>query len=133
MNMHAALIFAARPSRENRVERARVREERLRATAGLDFALSLSSWRGRSGRRYVVGIMASAELDDEDLAGDVMIAVRRDQAGFARVVDVSCAGRERAGWLAAMIARGADEIHFHRLAADDDARRAVADDLIDEI
>ncbi|TVR06059.1 MAG: hypothetical protein EA385_16590 [Salinarimonadaceae bacterium] len=131
MNMHAALSLPVRLSRDDRAGRARVREERLRATAGLDVALSLSSWRGRSGRRYVVGIMAAAETEADDLAGGVMIAVRRDQAGFARVVDVSCAGRDRSEWLAAMIARGAEEIHLHRLAADEAARRAVAEDLMD--
>ena len=46
-----------RDLRRERTRRAGVREERLRSTAGVRQAsLPLSSWRGRSGRRYVVGI-----------------------------------------------------------------------------
>lgn len=131
MNMPAVRIRFLRSTREERAERARVREERLRATVGLEGVAALSSWRGLSGRRYVVGIMPCETIDKEDLAEGVLIAVRRDAAGLARVVDVACVERERAEWLSAMIARGAHEIHMHRLAADAAARRAVAEDLIE--
>src|SRR5436853_127609 len=47
---------AMRDLRNDRTRRAGVREERLRTTAGVRGALELSSWRGRSGRRYVVGV-----------------------------------------------------------------------------
>lgn len=124
--------------------RARVREERLRATIGIEGSLSLSSWRGRSGRRYVVGIHGFGEIGVEDLAGAVLIAVKRDGMGIARVIDVACgetagdevegdeAGREADGrdaWLRAMNLRGAQEVHIHLLAADDTARREIAQDL----
>lgn len=131
MNMPAARARSSRMTREERAERARVREERLRATAGLEGVAALSSWRGVSGKRYVVGVMPCESVDDEDLSEGVMIAVRRDSAGRARVVDVACAERERTEWLSAMIACGAHEIHMHRLAADEAARRAVAEDLTD--
>lgn len=131
MNTPATRIRFTRSTREERAERARVREERLRATAGIEGVAALSSWRGLSGRRYVVGIVPCAGLDDADLDGGVMIAVRRDPTGLARVVDVACAERARTEWLSAMIASGAEEIHMHRLAADEAARRAVAADLMD--
>ena len=55
--------------RDLRQERARpegVREERLRATTGLLRGLDLTSWRGRSGRRYIVGVhpLTEGELLD---------------------------------------------------------------------
>jgi hypothetical protein len=101
---------------------------------GLEGSLSLSSWRGRSGRRYVVGIHGFAELGVEDLAGAVLIAVRRDGQGIARVVDVACGetGRdeaERKAWLDAMCLRGAQEVHIHLLATDAAARNEIAEDL----
>jgi hypothetical protein len=117
--------------------RARVREERLRATMGLEGSLSLSSWRGRSGRRYVVGIHAFSEIGVEDLAGAVLIAVRRDGLGVARVIDVACGetGGGEAGrnaWLIAMRRRGAQEVHIHLLAADETERNEIAQDLRDK-
>ena len=114
-----------------------MREERLRATAGLRGSLDLSSWRGRSGRRYVVGVHPLAEADIQDVVDAVLIAVRRDGDGVARVVDVATVGSDpkpgvRARWTAAMRARGATEMHIHRLADSDGERRAIIDDLRDE-
>ena len=43
---------------------AMVREERLRATLGLPGEADLTSWRGRSGRRYVVGTQRLWENDE---------------------------------------------------------------------
>ena len=121
--------------------RARVREERLRATVGVEGSLSLSSWRGRSGRRYVVGIHGFTEIGVEDLVGAVLIAVRRDSLGIARVMDVACGttmgdatGQEelaRTSWLEAMKQRGAQEVHIHLLAADEAERSEIAQDLRD--
>ena len=63
---------AMRDMRNERVRRAGVREERLRATTGVKGALALSSWRGRSGRRYLVGIHSLSETDIiNDLRDDV--------------------------------------------------------------
>lgn len=99
---------------------ARVREEPLRAVAGLAFARTLGAWRGRSGRRYVVCVrrldaaaaarmhdlaegldladageadLADSDLGDADLGDAVVIAVARGQDGAGRVVAVASAGR----------------------------------------
>jgi hypothetical protein len=128
---------AMRDLRNERARRAGVREERLRATVGLRGASKLSSWRGRSGRRYVVGIHAATEADLVEVTRAVLIAVRRDREGIARVVDVAAAGeepRERArwDWMAKARSRGATEMHVHRLAEGEPERRAVMADLKDQ-
>ena len=82
-----------RDLRHERVRRAGVREERLRATAGLrQGALNLSSWRGRSGRRYVVGVHPLSETDLLDVTDAIVIAVRRDEQGVASLIDIAAAG-----------------------------------------
>ena len=70
---------------------AGVREERLRAVAGLRGVFDLTSWRGRSGRRYVVGVQPLTESDAAEVSEGVMIAVRRDAERVARLVDVVAA------------------------------------------
>ena len=114
-----------------------VREERLRATAGLRGVFDLTSWRGRSGRRYVVGVQPLTESDAAEVSEGVMIAVRRDAERVARLVDVVAAepafrAAERKAWAARMRARGATEMHVHRLADDARDRRAVVADLSGE-
>jgi hypothetical protein len=112
-----------------------VREERLRTTAGVRGALELSSWRGRSGRRYVVGVHPLSASEIFELANAVILAVRRDGDGAARLIDLATVGergRSRAAWVAAVCAQGATEMHVHRLAATDAERRAIIDDLRDE-
>ena len=113
-----------------------MREERLRTTAGLRGtpALLLSAWRGRSGRRYIVGIhdLVEPELDDMDDA--VILAVRRDADGHGELVSVTSAGespRERLtrGWMARARHRGANEMHVHRLAETEAERRAIVADF----
>jgi hypothetical protein len=126
-----------RDMRNERVRRAGVREERLRATAGLKGAINLSSWRGRSGRRYVVGVHPLSESEILELANAVILAVRRDGDDLARLIDVATVGerprgRSRAGWVAAVRAQGATEMHVHRLAATDAERRAIIDDLLED-
>ncbi|GEO99214.1 hypothetical protein [Methylobacterium haplocladii] len=113
-----------------------MREERLRTIASLRGtpALTLSAWRGRSGRRYVVGIHDLVEPDLMEMGDAVVIAVRRDGAGIAQPVSVTTSGdspRERLmqGWLAHVARRGATEMHVHRLADGEDERRAVVADL----
>lgn len=113
-----------------------VREERLRTTAALRGtpALALSAWRGRSGRRYVVGVHTLLEPDLDEVGEAVLIAVRRDAAGIAEPVAVAAAGtgpRERfdGAWFARMRSRGATEMHVHRLAENEDERCAVVADL----
>ena len=114
-----------------------MREERLRATAGLRGGLRLSSWRGRSGRRYVVRIHALSDADLSEVTRAVLIAVRRDREGIARVVDVAAAEdqpRERArrAWIARAQAQGATEMHVHRLAENAPERYAIIGDLRDD-
>ncbi|MBK3399417.1 hypothetical protein [Methylobacterium ajmalii] len=126
---------AMRDIQNDRARRSDVREERLRTATSLRGtpALPLSAWRGQSGRRYVVGIHA---LDDDpsEVGDAVVIAVRRGGDGTAELVAVTSAGetpRERLarGWLTRARARGATEMHVHRLAEDAAARRAVVADL----
>ncbi|MFC7665308.1 MULTISPECIES: hypothetical protein [Methylorubrum] len=132
---------ALRDLRDDRTRRADVREERLRTMAGLrgSPALSLSAWRGRSGRRYVVGVhdlaapdVAPAEV--AEMGPAVLIAVRRDRAGIAQPVSVTATSespRERLtrGWLTRVRQKGATEMHVHRLAEGEEERRAIVADL----
>ncbi len=124
-----------RDLRSERMRRAGVREERLRATAGLrGGSLNLSSWRGRSGRRYVVGVHPLSETDILDVTEAIIIAVRRDDEGTAELIDIATAGpkprdRLRKSWMSTVCARGATEMHVHRLAEDDATRRAIVEDL----
>lgn len=93
---------ALRDLKSDRASRPAVREERLRS--------GLSAWRGRSGRRYVVGVHP---VTAEDHAPAVVLAVARDAAGIARIVTLS----------------EATELHVHRLAETDEARAAMVEDL----
>jgi len=124
-----------RDMRHERIARAIVREERLRATAGLREPPALTSWRGKSGRRYVVGIQPASEADIADVTDAVLIAVQRLGDGTAEVLDVAAPGprssaRQRSRWLATMRSRGATELHVHRLAESEAERRAVVADLV---
>jgi len=112
-----------------------VREERLRATAGLRTTETLSSWRGRSGRRYIVGVHPLVETEVFEVTTDaVILAVKRDATGTAHVIDVATIAsypgeQARARWVAEVQNRGANEMHVHRLAHDEGERRAMIDDL----
>jgi hypothetical protein len=124
-----------RDLRNDRARRAGVREERLRATAGLrQAALNLSSWRGRSGRRYIVGVHPLVESEILDVTEAILIAVKRDQDGTAHVIDIATAGsrpseQARVRWMQKVRQEGATEMHVHRLADGDQERRAIVDDL----
>jgi hypothetical protein len=124
-----------RDLRGERARRAGVREERLRATVGLRQApLALSAWRGRSGRRYIVGVHVLDSAEILEVTDAVILAVRRDLDGVAHVIDVATAGsrpveQARRRWMAAVRAQGATEMHVHRLAEGEDERRAIVADL----
>jgi hypothetical protein len=125
---------AMRDLRNDRTRRAGVREERLRATAGLRSSSTLSSWRGRSGRRYIVGVHPLNETELLDVIDAVILAVKRDRTGMGMVVDAAMAGAEpaeqtRMRWLARVQELGATELHIHRLAATEEDRRAIFEDL----
>lgn len=109
-------------------------EERLRATAGVTGTVALSSWRGRSGRRYVVGIHPMTERAALDVVDAVLIAAARDPNGIARFIGALAAGgksldRSRLSWVRGVRGRGATELHVHRLADCDSKRTAVIADL----
>lgn len=116
--------------------RGSVREERLRSTTGLRHASPMTSWRGISGRRYVVGVQPRIDPGLVDMDGAVLIAVRRTGDGTASVVDVAAPGpgatrRSRLRWLALMRTRGATEMHVHLLAEGEAEREAVRRDLVE--
>ena len=125
-----------RDLRRDRTRKPEVREEPLRATVGLPGSLNLSSWRGRSGHRYVVGISAPDDPSLGDVTEAVIMAVRRSREGSAHLVDLLVLGGSddaaRGQWLSALPALGVTEIHLHRLARSDAERRAVVADLRDE-
>lgn len=90
-----------------------VREECSRLSAG-----NLSAWQGRSGRRYVVRVVAA--LDEAEPA--VALAVTRDPLGLATILAV--------GIVPGFVPPAdAEELHVHRLAETDGDRGAVAADL----
>lgn len=128
---------ALRAPRTEHAPAAGVREERLRAAAAFGGALELSSWRGRSGRRYVVGVHALSEAELFDVTDAVALAVRRAGETAAEIVAIADAGagfrpKARRVWLAQARAAGATELHVHRLAEGAPARAAVAADLAAE-
>jgi hypothetical protein len=117
--------------------RAGVREERLRATAGLRGVFDLTSWRGRSGRRYVVDVQRLTDSEAAEVVDGVILAVARDEAQVARLVDAVAAdprfrAADRKAWAARMRAKGAAEMHVHRLAASERERDAIVADLTEE-
>ena len=102
--------------------RAGVREERLRSTTGIRQAMPMSSWRGASGRRYVVGVQTAITPDMVDMAGTASVVdVAAPEPGATR--------RARLRWLALMRTRGATEMHVHLLAEGAAERDAVRRDL----
>ena len=114
-----------------------VREERLRATAGLMRGLELTSWRGRSGRRYVVGVHPLTEGELLEVSDAVIVAVRRNADRSARLLEVAAVGPElrreaRRAWIGRARARGANEMHVHRLGEGPCERAAIVADLADD-
>lgn len=113
-----------------------MREERLKTTAGLRGSpgLPLSAWRGRSGRRYVVGVHSAGGFDLDEMGQAVVIAVRRDDTGIAEMVSVASSSESprdhlRRTWLDRVRGRGATEMHVHRLAESETERAAIVEDL----
>jgi hypothetical protein len=94
----------------------------------------LSSWRGLSGRRYIVGVHPLDLKELLEVTDAVILAVRRDESGTAHVVDSVLAGDKpitepRTRWLDTVRERGATELHIHRLADTEARRRAILADL----
>lgn len=136
-NMRALSWSAAlRDLKDDRTRRQDVREERLKTTAGLRGtpALPLSAWRGRSGRRYVVGVHPAGGFDLDEMAQAVVIAVRRDASGIAEMLSVATSKESprdhlRLTWLDRVRDGGATEMHVHRLAENESERVAIVADL----
>jgi hypothetical protein len=127
---------ALRDLKSDRATRPQIREERLKTTAGLrgSPALPLSAWRGRSGRRYVVGVHQARGFDADEVAEAVVIAARRDMNGHAEIIDLASFpvdGRisKARSWLDAVRIEGCTELHVHRLASDADDRAFIVSDL----
>lgn len=126
---------ALRDLKADRASRPVIREERLKTTSGLRGfpALPLSAWRGRSGRRYVVGVHSARGFDADEMAQAVVIGVRRDDNGHAEIIDiVSNASISKAqDWIKAVRASGGTEMHVHRLAEGAEERAAIVADLVE--
>lgn len=122
-----------RDLRADRETPCEVREERLRTMAGLrgTAAPALSAWRGRSGRRYVVGVVEIAQASADEFSETVVLAISRDEAGLGHIIrataDTDPTSIEI--WLAVARRAGAVEIHIHRLGETTAARTAVVIDL----
>lgn len=82
----------------------------------------LTSWRGLSGRRYVVSVYHPASVPDYGDA--VLIAVGRDRHGGRRILAVGTGSPEPLAALA-----GCVEIHVHLLARDAGEKARLLADL----
>ncbi|MFB0491984.1 hypothetical protein ABIE45_004570 [Methylobacterium sp. OAE515] len=124
---------ALRDLKSDRQRRNDVREERLKTTAGLRGApaLPLSAWRGRSGRRYVVGVHPIVGLDADEVGEAVCIAVERGTSGIAEPISV-VSGLDAdtlRRWTEKARSKGATEVHVHRLADNAAERSDIISDL----
>jgi len=124
---------ALRDLKSDRQRRHEVREERLKTTAGLRGApaLPLSAWRGRSGRRYVVGVHPIVGLDADEVGDAVCIAVERGTNGIAEPISV-VSGLDAdtlRRWTEKARSKGATELHVHRLADNAAERSDIVSDL----
>lgn len=117
--------------RADRATPSEIREERLRTSLPRRSGIALSAWRGRSARRYVVGIHDFADFDAADTADAVILAVARDAAGLAQILRATADidPTSVAIWLDSVAPARRTEIHAHRLATDAAERTAVVVDL----
>ena len=107
-------------------------EVSLRLPRGLrSTGMAIGAWRGRSGRRYVVGIHPLVASEIDDLGDAVLLAVYRDPLGHSLLVDVAAADDiDVPAFVAEAISAGATELHAHRLAETLADRRALVSDLL---
>jgi hypothetical protein len=82
----------------------------------------------------VVGVHPLSEAELRDVSEAVLIAVRRDGDGLARLVEVASVGPQlgeaaRRSWIGRTRRQGATEMHVHRLAESAEERQAIVDDL----
>jgi hypothetical protein len=93
----------------------------LKAAPAADFG-GLTSWRGLSGRRYIVSVYHPASVPDYGDA--VLIAVGRDRQGGRRILAVGTGSPEPLAAIA-----GCQEIHVHLLARDAGEKAQLLADL----
>ena len=93
----------------------------LQAVGPTEFG-GLTSWRGVSGRRYVVSVYHPTSVPDYGDA--VLIAVGRDRQGGRRILAVGTGSPEPLAALA-----GCQEIHVHLLARDAGEKAQLLADL----
>ena len=103
------------------VKNQRVTLAPLKAASEADFG-GFTSWRGLSGRRYVVSVYHPASVPDYGDA--VLIAVGRNRQGGRRILAVGTGSPEP---LAAL--PGCVEIHVHLLARDAGEKARLLADL----
>ena len=110
-----------------------VREVRLRMSAGLRDKphVVMSSWRGVSGRRYVVIVHDVADAASIEAPGAVAFGGRRYDPGFAGLLGAGHLGTVGV-WAAPAALDGATELHIHRLAETAADRDAMVRDLVDD-
>lgn len=118
----------------DRAKRPEVREERLRTFSALRGApgAALSAWRGRSGRRYVVGVHGLDREVAADALPAALIAVRRNDAGLGQIVDLyggETGASDLGEWVRRAAASGATELHTYRCADGAIARTDIIADL----
>lgn len=110
----------------------------LESLAGGSLASRFHAWRGASGQRYICSVFpADPSAPDgglPDFVDAIAIAVGCDRAGNRRCISLFlCDGAldpiERDAFVAAGLAEGAVEWHFHLLALDVQKRRAAAQDI----
>lgn len=100
---------------------ARVAHTPLKAATSAGFG-GMTSWRGLSGRRYIVSVYHPASVPDYGDA--VLIAVGRDRQGGRRILAVGTGSPEPLAALA-----GCEEIHVHLLARDAGEKARLLADL----
>lgn len=132
-------VVALRPSGERPLVAGlgrlpHLREDPLRSLSGIVAGMAMTSWRGRSGRRYVTTVHAADGVEIADTLDAAVIAVRRLRGGGAEPLGAAAFGSDgsspaRLSWVAGMRAHGATEMHVHFLPDGPNGRRDALLDL----
>lgn len=137
---HPSWHSALRALKADRQARDPVRHQRLRGRSAAHSLGSntLSAWRGRSGKRYVVVVYTRDQLERRlagtptDLTEAVILAVRTHPTDTIATIVAASEGLRpstAANWLASLARIGIDEFHVHRLAPAPPDRKAILLDL----
>ena len=126
-------LFARDLTTEQPAVSASACEMPMRSAAALG-ERRFTAWRGRSGRRYVASVFATADDHALGFTDAVLLAVSADRRILAAresgPFGVEAALRR---WQRSVAAAGATEIHVHLLAEDGISRRAALLDLMPEV